>query len=144
MRRPHWSEPSRSSRRGARCPTCGLRRGAPARTAKPKFRIEAANALISDVPPVRDRVALEQLATSRLAGMPPITGLYAFIAGSLVFALLGTSPRLSVGADSTTAPLFAAGIGVFAATGSTHYVDLVGILAVMTGAKIAKAMTPPR
>ena len=43
-----------------------LRRGAPARTAKPKFRIEAANALIADVPPVRDRVALEQLATSRL------------------------------------------------------------------------------
>lgn len=79
----------------------------------------------------------EQLATSRLAGMPPITGLYAFIAGSLVFALLGTSPRLSVGADSTTAPLFAAGIGVFAATGSTHYVDLVGILAVMTGAIVA-------
>src|SRR5690606_6833190 len=43
-----------------------LRRGAPARTSKPKFRIEAANALIADVPPVRDRVALEQLATSRL------------------------------------------------------------------------------
>jgi ATPase subunit of ABC transporter with duplicated ATPase domains len=43
-----------------------LRRGAPARTSKPKFRIDAANALISDVPPVRDRVALEQLATSRL------------------------------------------------------------------------------
>ncbi|TXK19486.1 ABC-F family ATP-binding cassette domain-containing protein [Homoserinibacter sp. GY 40078] len=43
-----------------------LRRGAPARTSKPKFRIDAANALIADVPPVRDRVALEQLATSRL------------------------------------------------------------------------------
>ncbi|TPX04541.1 ABC-F family ATP-binding cassette domain-containing protein, partial [Schumannella luteola] len=38
----------------------------PARTSKPKFRIDAANALIADVPPVRDRVALEQLATSRL------------------------------------------------------------------------------
>ena len=43
-----------------------LRRGAPARTSKPKFRIDAANALIADVPPVRDRVALEKLATSRL------------------------------------------------------------------------------
>src|SRR5690606_31853773 len=43
-----------------------LRRGAPARTSKPKFRIEAANQLIEDVPPVRDKVSLEQLATSRL------------------------------------------------------------------------------
>ncbi|WP_025158613.1 ABC-F family ATP-binding cassette domain-containing protein [Leifsonia aquatica] len=43
-----------------------LRRGAPARTAKPKFRIDAANALISDVPEIRDRVALQSLAVSRL------------------------------------------------------------------------------
>ena len=79
----------------------------------------------------------EQLATSRLAGMPPITGLYAFIAGSAVFALLGISPQISVGADSTIAPLFAAGIGVFATEGSAHYADLVGILAVMAGAIVA-------
>lgn len=43
-----------------------LRRGAPARTAKPKFRIEAANALIEDVPPIRNTVAMSQMATSRL------------------------------------------------------------------------------
>jgi len=43
-----------------------LRRGAPARTAKPKFRIEAANALIDDVPPLRNTVELAQMATSRL------------------------------------------------------------------------------
>ncbi|MDV7101333.1 ABC-F family ATP-binding cassette domain-containing protein [Gordonia amicalis] len=43
-----------------------LRRGAPARTSKPKFRIDAANALIADVPPVRDTVALKSLATARL------------------------------------------------------------------------------
>ena len=43
-----------------------LRRGAPARTAKPKFRIEAANQLIADVPPLRDRVELSRLATARL------------------------------------------------------------------------------
>ena len=43
-----------------------LRRGAPARTSKPKFRIEVAEALISDVPPPRDRLALEKFATSRL------------------------------------------------------------------------------
>ena len=43
-----------------------LRRGAPARTSKPKFRIDAANALIADVPPVRDTVALQSLAVARL------------------------------------------------------------------------------
>ncbi|NUT34522.1 MAG: ABC-F family ATP-binding cassette domain-containing protein [Hamadaea sp.] len=43
-----------------------LRRGAPARTSKPRFRIDAANALIADVPPVRDSVTLAKMATARL------------------------------------------------------------------------------
>ena len=78
-------------------------------------------------------VVPEQLATSRLAGMPPITAFYAFIAGTLVFALLGSNPQMSVGADSTIAPLFAVGIAHLAPTESARYVDLVGILAVMAG-----------
>ena len=43
-----------------------LRRGPPARTSKPKFRIDAANALIDDVPPPRDRLELQKFATQRL------------------------------------------------------------------------------
>jgi ATPase subunit of ABC transporter with duplicated ATPase domains len=43
-----------------------LRRGPPARTSKPKFRIDAANALIADVPEPRDQVSLRRLATARL------------------------------------------------------------------------------
>jgi ABC transport system ATP-binding/permease protein len=43
-----------------------LRRGPPARTSKPKFRIEAANALIADEPPARDPLALQRFATQRL------------------------------------------------------------------------------
>ncbi|GAY18205.1 ABC-F family ATP-binding cassette domain-containing protein [Mycobacterium sp. shizuoka-1] len=43
-----------------------LRRGAPARTSKPKFRIDAANQLIEDVPPIRNGVELAKLATARL------------------------------------------------------------------------------
>jgi ATP-binding cassette subfamily F protein uup len=43
-----------------------LRRGAPARTSKPKFRIEAANELIADVPAPRDTLALAKIATARL------------------------------------------------------------------------------
>ena len=43
-----------------------LRRGAPARTSKPRFRIEAANRLIADVPPVRNPIELQRLAVARL------------------------------------------------------------------------------
>lgn len=43
-----------------------LRRGAPARTAKPKFRIDAANELIENEPPIRDSVSLAQMAMQRL------------------------------------------------------------------------------
>lgn len=43
-----------------------LRRGAPARTSKPKFRIDAANELIEREPPVRDSVELRRVATARL------------------------------------------------------------------------------
>ncbi|WP_141879509.1 ABC-F family ATP-binding cassette domain-containing protein [Homoserinimonas aerilata] len=43
-----------------------LRRGAPARTAKPKFRIDAANELIANEPPVRDKISLQSMAMQRL------------------------------------------------------------------------------
>lgn len=43
-----------------------LRRGAPARTSKPRFRVEAANELIADVPPPRDTSELMKFASSRL------------------------------------------------------------------------------
>jgi ABC transport system ATP-binding/permease protein len=43
-----------------------LRRGPPARTSKPKFHIDAANALIADVPEIRDKVSLQSLAVARL------------------------------------------------------------------------------
>jgi ATPase subunit of ABC transporter with duplicated ATPase domains len=43
-----------------------LRRGPPARTSKPQFRIDAANALIADEPPARDDIALVRFATTRL------------------------------------------------------------------------------
>ena len=43
-----------------------LRRGAPARTSKPRFRIDAANLLIEDVPPIRNPIELQRLAVARL------------------------------------------------------------------------------
>src|SRR6202521_2474397 len=49
----------------------------------------------------------EQMATARLGGFSPEVGFYAFLAGSLAFALFGNSRFLSCGADSTITPIFA-------------------------------------
>jgi sulfate permease, SulP family len=75
----------------------------------------------------------EQIATAKLVYMPAAAGLYAFIAGSLLFALLGSSGQMSVGADSTIAPILAAGAAGLAAAGTPRYMHLVSFLAVMVG-----------
>jgi sulfate permease, SulP family len=74
-----------------------------------------------------------QLATARLAGMPPETGLYAFAAGSLAFAAFGANRFMSVAADSTIAPIFASGLVSIAAADSANYAELATLLAVMVG-----------
>jgi sulfate permease, SulP family len=76
----------------------------------------------------------EQMATAHLANMPAVAGLYAFVAGSLLFALLGSHRQMSVGADSTIAPVIAVGVATVAATGSPEYSHLVSFLALMVGA----------
>src|SRR5271165_5250153 len=78
-----------------------------------------------------------QLATARLAGMPPQTGLYAFAAGALAFAALGANRYMSVAADSTIAPIFAGGLSSIAALGTAHYAELATLLAVLVGITLA-------
>ena len=75
----------------------------------------------------------EQVATARLANMPALTGLSAFIVGSLMIAVFGASRQMSVGADSTIAPVVAAGVGTVAAAGTLQYQHLVGVMAVAVG-----------
>lgn len=81
----------------------------------------------------------EQVATARLAGMPAEAGLVAFVAATLAFVLLGRSRFLSVGADSTIAPIFAGGIAAFAAFGGVEFQSLVTLLALMVGAVLLLA-----
>lgn len=76
----------------------------------------------------------EQLATSRLAGMPAATALWAFVAATVAFFLLGSSRIVSVGADSTIAPLFAAAVAHLAASGSSKAIALTSLTALVTGA----------
>ena len=79
----------------------------------------------------------EQMAITRLAGMPALTGVYAFVVASVAFALFGSNPRMSVGADSTIAPLIAVGVAGVAASGSVRYQQLVSLLAVLVGLIVA-------
>lgn len=78
----------------------------------------------------------EQMATARLAGLPPQVGFFAFLAGAVGFAVLGASRPLSSGADSTIAPIFAGVLITMAAAGSPHYAALAAALALMVGALV--------
>jgi MFS superfamily sulfate permease-like transporter len=78
----------------------------------------------------------EQMATSRLGGFAPQIGFFAFMAGSLGFAMLGSNRFLSCGADSTITPIFAGGLAAAAAAGSPEYQALAIALALMVGAML--------
>jgi len=75
------------------------------------------------------------LAYAEVAGLPAITGLWAVGPGLLVYALLGSSRQLSVGPESTTALMTAAGVGalVTAAGGVAMRQEVAALLAVAVG-----------
>ncbi len=75
----------------------------------------------------------EVMGYASIAGMPVITGLYTILIPIAVFALLGSSRHLVVGADSATAAILAAGIAGAAPIASPDYVALAGALAIVTG-----------
>ena len=74
----------------------------------------------------------EVMGYTKIAGMPVITGLYTILIPILVYALLGSSRHLVVGADSATAAIMAAGMAGLAPIASPQYVEMAGILAIMT------------
>lgn len=74
----------------------------------------------------------EGLGYAKIAGLPVQTGLYCALIPPLLFALIGSSRQLIVGADSATAALVAAGAGAVAAAGTSQYVDAVAVLGVFT------------
>lgn len=79
------------------------------------------------------------MATAGLAGFPAGAGVLAFIAGALGFALLGSARTMSVGADSTIAPLFAGALAVSAAPFSGGYEARAGALALGTALALIAA-----
>ncbi|WP_316206378.1 MULTISPECIES: SulP family inorganic anion transporter [unclassified Bradyrhizobium] len=81
----------------------------------------------------------EQMATSRLGGFAPEIGFFAFIAGSLGFAVFGANRYLSCGADSTITPIFAGGLALLATSGTLDYFALAAALALLVGLMLACA-----
>ncbi|HEV2346342.1 MAG TPA: SulP family inorganic anion transporter [Actinocrinis sp.] len=75
----------------------------------------------------------EVLGYAKIAGMPPVTGLYTMLLPVLLFAVIGSSRHLVVGADSATAAILAAGLSGLAVAGSAHYVKLAGTAALLAG-----------
>ena len=79
----------------------------------------------------------EQIATARLAGAPPATGLLVFVAGSVGFFLLGHSRYISVGADSTIAPIVAAALSGLALAATPQYSAMAALVAMIAGAVVS-------
>ncbi len=73
------------------------------------------------------------MAYALLAGLPPISGLYAALVPLLIYPIFGTSKHLSVGPVAMDSLLVAAGVGVFANQGTDNYLSLAILLAVMVG-----------
>ncbi|MEN9315586.1 MAG: hypothetical protein RIS35_1979 [Pseudomonadota bacterium] len=74
------------------------------------------------------------MAYASLAGMPPVTGIYASMLPALVAALYGASPLLSVGPTALTCLLVGSSIAGLAPAGSTGWIDLAVWLALLSGA----------
>ena len=71
--------------------------------------------------------------------MPVVTGLYTLLLPMAVFAVLGSSRHLVVGADSATAAILAAALTGLAVAGSQRYVRLAGLAALLAGALLLLA-----
>jgi high affinity sulfate transporter 1 len=81
----------------------------------------------------------QALGYTKIAGTPVITGLYAILIPTALFAFFGSSRHLAVGADSATAAVLASGLIGIAAIGSREYLAYASLLALMAGALLIAA-----
>jgi sulfate permease, SulP family len=73
------------------------------------------------------------MAYATVAGLRPVVGLWAALPALVIYALLGSSPSLSMGPEATTALMTAVAIGPLAAGDAARYADLAATLAVLVG-----------
>lgn len=75
----------------------------------------------------------QSLAYALLAGMPPVTGLYASMLPLVVYALMGSSSTLAVGPAALRSMMSIAAVGAVVAPGTAEFVTLTAVLALMVG-----------
>jgi MFS superfamily sulfate permease-like transporter len=78
-------------------------------------------------------VVPESMAYASIAGMPPETGLYAASVPLLLYALFGSSRRITVGPSAAVAALSLTTVAGFAQVGSEEFVGLTVLLTLMVG-----------
>lgn len=76
----------------------------------------------------------QSLAYAMLAGLPPVTGLYASMLPLIAYTLFGTSRTLAVGPVAVVSLMTAATLGPLFAPGSTEYAAAAMLLALLSGA----------
>jgi hypothetical protein len=81
----------------------------------------------------------QALGYTKIAGMPLVTGLYTLLLPLVAFAALGSSRYLVVAADSATAAILAGGLAPMAELASPRYVELAGLVALLTAAYLLLA-----
>jgi len=74
------------------------------------------------------------MAYGQLAGLPPVTGIYASMLPLVVYALFASSRQLILGPDASSAALVAAAILPLASGDASRYMALAALLAIVTGA----------
>ncbi|OIJ11222.1 sodium-independent anion transporter [Anaerobacillus alkalilacustris] len=75
----------------------------------------------------------QSMAYAMLAGLPPVMGLYASTIPLIIYALFASSKHLSVGPVAITSLLVFSGVSVYAEPGTSEYISIVLILALMVG-----------
>lgn len=75
----------------------------------------------------------QAMSYAMLAGLPPYIGLYASVLPLIAYAFFGTSRQLAVGPVAMVALLVSSGVGAIAETGSSQYIALAILLALMVG-----------
>jgi len=73
------------------------------------------------------------MAYATVAGLPPVTGLWAALPALVIYAILGSSASLSMGPEATTALMTAIALGPLAAGEPVRYAELAALLAVLVG-----------
>jgi sulfate permease, SulP family len=81
----------------------------------------------------------QAMAYASLAGMPPVTGLYAALVGIIAYAVLGSSGSLAVGPVAITSLLTVSGLAAITQPGDPAYPALAALLALTVGAMLLLA-----